>query len=136
MLSPQCSKPVPCSTQPDTAHESFWISKLLHSPLLLPINNLPFTPYCRKQNLCSFATGQKQKKQSEQRWTFIYCTIHSDWSITEATLVLHHRHNTNSHGQRRSRSKNNVNLIKPTVNTLNLHTLISYFQLLILIRMK
>lgn len=74
MLSPQCSKPVTRSTEPDTAHESFWISKLLHSPLLLPINNLPFTLSCRKQTLCSIATGQQQKKQSEQWWTVIYRT--------------------------------------------------------------
>lgn len=78
--SPRCSKPVTCSTQPDAAHESFWISKLLHSPLLLPINNLPFTLSCRKQTPCSLAAGrrQQQQQQSNQRRAGRLSTVRTD----------------------------------------------------------
>lgn len=42
-----------------------------------------------------------------------------------------------SHATRKQGEKtHNVNLIKPDVAMLNLHTLISYFQLFILIRKK
>ncbi len=65
-----------------------------------------------------------------------YTATRSERSINRATTS--HTWHTNEDQSRATIKllKNNVNPIKPTVTTLNLYTLISYFQLFILIRMK
>lgn len=102
------------------AHESFWISKMLHSPLFPAHNNLTFNLSWRggKKKLSRHRT-----QRQDYRWS-------RNCRESRTNQISHMRQ------QKTEEKTHNVSPIKADVAMQNLHTLISFFQLFILIRKK